>query len=116
MPEFFPPLFDGTLRAHYLLLFSVAGGIALTAGAVSAWLGARFGAKRAVHRELDAMRASELPARAEERLARLSESVDAIAIEIERIAEAQRFSAKLLAERGVPAPAPRKEPGQITPH
>jgi hypothetical protein len=30
----------------------------------------------------------------------LQQSVDAIAVEVERIAEAQRFSAKLLAERG----------------
>ena len=34
-----------------------------------------------------------------ERLERLQQSVDAIAIEVERIAEAQRFSAKLLSER-----------------
>ena len=33
------------------------------------------------------------------RLERLQQSVDAIAVEVERIAEAQRFSAKLLAER-----------------
>lgn len=37
---------------------------------------------------------------ADDRLERLQQSVDAIAIEVERIAEAQRFSAKLLAERG----------------
>ena len=30
---------------------------------------------------------------------RLQQSIDAIAIEVERIAEAQRFSAKLLSER-----------------
>ena len=38
------------------------------------------------------------------RLEHLQESVDAIAIEVERIAEAQRFTAKLLAEgtHGVP--------------
>ena len=35
----------------------------------------------------------------DERLERLQQSVDAIAIEVERIAEAQRFSAKLLSER-----------------
>ncbi len=35
----------------------------------------------------------------EERLDQLQQSVDAIAVEVERIAEAQRFSAKLLAER-----------------
>lgn len=42
----------------------------------------------------------------DERLERLQQSVDAIAIEVERIAEAQRFSAKLLAERA-PVPAAR---------
>ena len=35
----------------------------------------------------------------DEQLERLQQSVDAIAIEVERIAEAQRFSAKLLSER-----------------
>ena len=35
----------------------------------------------------------------DERLEHLQESVDAIALEVERIAEAQRFSAKLLAKR-----------------
>ena len=35
----------------------------------------------------------------DDRLEHLQQSVDAIAIEVERIAEAQRFSAKLLAER-----------------
>lgn len=34
-----------------------------------------------------------------EQLVQLQQSVDAIALEVERIAEAQRFSAKLLAER-----------------
>jgi hypothetical protein len=36
-------------------------------------------------------------------LEQLQQSVDAIAVEVERIAEAQRFSAKLLAERAEPA-------------
>jgi hypothetical protein len=35
----------------------------------------------------------------ESRFARLEEAVDSIAIEVERIAEAQRFSAKLMSER-----------------
>jgi len=37
--------------------------------------------------------------RDDDRLERLQQSVDAIAIEVERIAEAQRFSTRLLAER-----------------
>lgn len=40
----------------------------------------------------------------EQRLDQLQQSVDAIAVEVERIAEAQRFSAKLLKERAdIPA-------------
>ena len=35
----------------------------------------------------------------DEQLERLQQSVDAIALEVERIAEAQRFSAKLMSER-----------------
>jgi hypothetical protein len=44
---------------------------------------------------------------ADERFERLQQSVDAIAVEVERIAEAQRFSAKLLAERPDNAPLSR---------
>jgi hypothetical protein len=39
------------------------------------------------------------PPAQDDRLEHLQQSVDAIAVEVERIAEAQRFSAKLLAER-----------------
>ncbi len=38
-------------------------------------------------------------ARIDERLSRLEAGIDAIAIEVERISEGQRFTAKLLAER-----------------
>ena len=43
----------------------------------------------------------------EERLDQLQNSVDAIAVEVERIAEAQRFSAKLLSERSETPALPR---------
>ena len=36
---------------------------------------------------------------ADERLARIEQAVDAIAIEVERISEGQRFTTKLLSER-----------------
>jgi uncharacterized protein YoxC len=49
-----------------------------------------------------------LPAdRVDERLEHLQQSVDTIAVEVERIAEAQRFTTKLLAERGESAPVDR---------
>ena len=59
------------------------------------------------------------------RLQRLEEAIESIAIEVERIGEAQRFATKMLSERPEPAmnrpspaPAPiaRKAPGTITPH
>ena len=51
-------------------------------------------------RNFKAPRRSELPSPLyEQRFDQPQQSVDAIAVEVERIAEAQRFSAKLLAER-----------------
>jgi hypothetical protein len=43
----------------------------------------------------------------EARFDQLQQSVDAIAVEVERIAEAQRFSAKLLAEKHETPALPR---------
>ena len=43
----------------------------------------------------------------DQRFDQLQQSVDAIAVEVERIAEAQRFSAKLLAEKSSPSALPR---------
>jgi len=39
-----------------------------------------------------------LSAATEQRLARIEQAVDSIAVEVERISEAQRFTAKLMAE------------------
>ena len=54
------------------------------------------------------------------RLERLETAVDAIAIEVERISEAQRFSAALLAERLPPRVSDIKSPTSVkrinTPH
>jgi hypothetical protein len=52
-----------------------------------------------------------------DRLHRIEIAVEATAVEVERIAEANRFMAKLLADRGVPAAALPKQPERvITPH
>jgi hypothetical protein len=59
------------------------------------------------------------------RLQRIEQAIESIAIEVERIGEAQRFTTKLLGERAaeiVPGraatavPVPRREAGTITPH
>lgn len=52
-----------------------------------------------------ARRDAELPAGIEERLTRIEQGVDAIAIEMERVSEGQRFTTRLLADRGAAAPA-----------
>jgi len=46
-----------------------------------------------------AKRLSERPPLEDNRLRQLQEAVDAIAVEVERISEAQRFTTKLLADR-----------------
>jgi hypothetical protein len=57
-------------------------------------------------------------AASEERLARLEQAVDTVALEMERSSEAQRFTARLLAERlGELAPrVPERAAGQHRPN
>ena len=58
------------------------------------------------------------------RLQRMEQAIESIAIEVERIGEAQRFTTKLLSERQVepvaghmpPIQTARREPDTITPH
>lgn len=53
----------------------------------------------------------------DERLARIEAAVEAIAIEVERISEGQRFTTKLLSEHNMPVQALLPKPGKFdTPH
>lgn len=53
--------------------------------------------------------AAPMPVEVKEQLLHISQSVDAIAIEVERISEAQRFTTKMLAEK---SELPRLDSGQ----
>ena len=66
---------------------------------------------RVLARRLDRRDSASAPALAkiEERLGRLEAGVDSIAVEVERISEGQRFTAKLLADRGSES-APSRPP------
>ena len=67
---------------------------------------------RAYARRLDREpRTPSLPPEVTGRLERMEQALDSIAIEVERISEAQRFTTKLLAERNksVPASVPERE-------
>jgi hypothetical protein len=72
------------------------------------------------HREkmAELNRGAPPPAALEERLARVENSVDAIAIEMERVGEGQRFLVKVLSDRNqLPAGAPSSSPPKTTtPH
>jgi hypothetical protein len=73
---------------------------AVVAVVIVAMAGSLSGILVFLARGLKAKPSSERPSPLyEQRLDQLQQSVDAIAVEVERIAEAQRFSAKLLAER-----------------
>jgi hypothetical protein len=122
----FHSIFHGPFRDRDAMILLAAGGVALFVGFVSAWLGAHFGARRAVKRAFrDRI---EIPSIVTEvRYDELARSIDAIALEVERISEAQRFAAKLLVERTAPpvatppvaptvAAIPRLEQGITTPH
>jgi hypothetical protein len=52
----------------------------------------------------------------QQRLDRIEQTVDATAIEVERISEANRFMSKLLADRESPMSLPSKPERVITPH
>ncbi len=118
MRQLFPPLIDGTLREHYLLLFGAAGAIGLMTGLVGAWIGAYFGGRRGAIRAIARM-GERPPVLVEAQLGDLHQSIEALALEMERISEGQRFTARMLVERGT-APPPgnhgRREGGSVTPH
>ena len=106
-----PHLIVGSAREHYLLLFSAAGAIGLTAGVIGSWIGGYLGARRATSfAQLN--RVDVQPAL---QLAPVMQALDAIALEVERISEAQRFTTKVLSERQ-PVVLPRAESRSITPH
>ncbi len=62
-----------------------------------------------------AMAVTALPAELMDRLTRLDQSVDAIALEVERIGEGQRFVTRLMGERPIPEPlaAPQRGAGAL---
>lgn len=123
-------IFHGTLRERDAMMLVLSAGVALFVGSISAWLGAQFGARRGIRKALHAQ--VEIPSLVTEvRYDELARSIDAVALEVERISEAQRYVAKLLAERAAAVPItptqvvasavttatmPLREPGVTTPH
>ncbi|HET9775686.1 MAG TPA: hypothetical protein VFP77_03880 [Gemmatimonadaceae bacterium] len=114
----FPEVFFGTLRQHYILLFSAAGGIAMVAGFVGAWIGSHFAGRRSgrlIATEL-ATQVAEAP-----QFQQLMQAMDVLSVEVERVSESQRFVARILSEqaerdRMASLPVRQRKPEHITPH
>ena len=83
---------------RYSMLVALTGqlcGTLLLVSVIVAWT---------IRRRAPAVTSSDGVQRIESRLTEMQQSLDAVAIEVERISEAQRFATKLLSERGVGAP------------
>jgi hypothetical protein len=86
------------------------GFLGTTVGFAVAWMRARERAVRAEHTRAE-------PADAAARFERIEQAIDAVAVEVERVGEAQRFQSALLAERVGVAPARPAAPARVvTPH
>lgn len=112
-----PHIINGTLREHYILLFGMAAGVASVVGFVAAWVGAQFGARRAARFAAEEA-LSHGGLSIDRNFTALTQAVDAIALEVERLSEGQRFTARLLSERpllGAPV-KPESQARVITPH
>lgn len=113
-----PPIFFGTLRDHYILLFSAAGGVALVAGFVGAWIGSHLASRRSarmVVKEL-AGEVSSAP-----QFQQIMQAMDVLSVEVERLSEGHRFVARLLSERAehdrlAAIPVRERKSEHITPH
>ena len=119
MGDFFPPIWNGTLREHYLVLFGVASALGLVAATFGAWLGSYLGTRRATQRAL--REAATPPLQYQRDLVQLHDAIEAITLEVERVAEGQRFLTRMISERGdgrseLPAGVSRMPPRVITPH
>ena len=80
------------LKEIFTFVLAIVG-IGCFTGVLTTWI--KYRAKRVVSGDLTA-RLGEIS----DRMAKLDNAVDAMAVEVERISEGQRFVTKLLAERG----------------
>lgn len=108
-----------SLREKLMIVAGATAAASLLVGFIGAWIGSYWGARRAARKAMQ--QAMTRPAPAMQGVAELAQSVDAMALEVERIAEAQRFLVKLMSEReaahvALPAPTVPRAAGTVTPH
>jgi hypothetical protein len=85
--------------------------------ATAAFMASLWFVKRLVELRHERALRHRAPDELSDRLHRIEIAIEATAVEVERISEANRFMAKLLADRAVPGGALPKQPERvITPH
>lgn len=96
-----------------MALFGVLAFVAVgVVGCLAAMAGQLYERRKWERRLLQSARPSDhLHAPEDARFERLEQAVDAIAVEVERVGESQRFVARLLAERRTPTPS--SQPGAV---
>jgi hypothetical protein len=83
-------------------------------GCLAAMAGQLYERRKWERRILDALPESHgLAASNDPRFERLEQAVDAIAVELERVGEGQRFVTKLLADRARSSTPPSPQPGAV---
>jgi hypothetical protein len=118
MDDFLRAVMRAPLGEQFAIFGIIVAGLGLGFGFVGAWIGAYFGGRIGARRAVAAMR-RESPMVGGTQMDELRNSLDAIAVEVERISEGQRFTARLVADRvaqGPAAPLHRRDSGPITPH
>jgi hypothetical protein len=68
-----------------------------------------------IGRKIDSRNHAGLSSDAEQRIVRIEQAVDSIALEVERISEGQRFTTRLLSERAAPASGAQGSPPPARP-
>ena len=95
-----------------LLLIAVLGFVAVgVTGCLAAMAGQLYERRKWERRLLESVAPRDARAPADGRMERLEQAVDAIAVELERVGEGQRFVTKLLASRPRTPTPPSPQPG-----
>ena len=118
MEEFLRALARVPLREQLAVFTAAVVALALGFGFLGASIGAYFGGRIGARRAVALMRRE--PSQVDSsQMDEVRNALDAIAVEVERISEGQRFTARLVADRvqqGATVPAHRRDSGSVTPH
>ncbi len=118
MDELLREIMRAPLGQQFAIFGALVAATGLGFGFIGALIGSYVGGRIGARRALAAMRREPAMVGGSQ-MDELRNSLDAIAVEVERISEGQRFTARLVADRvaqAAPAPLHRRDSGPITPH